>query len=164
MNDFRFAFRSILKFPGFSHSAIVTLAIGIGMNTAIFSLVHNLFLRGLPFEDSFAHRPRLRRSQGAQSAQLPFSLPRYWHYRDAQTVFSETAADTGTGFILTGMGDPIQLNGDHVTANYFHLLGVKPILGRFFCRKKNESGRRGRQRTFLAEQAGFGSECARSQV
>ncbi len=132
MNDLRFALRQLRKSPGFSILAILTLAIGIGMNTAIFSLVHDLFLRGLPFEEP----SRIIRMQGEAKernlTQLPMSIPKYWHFRDAQTVFSETAADAGTGFILTGVGDPIQVNGDNVTANYFHLLGVKPILGRSF--------------------------------
>ncbi len=132
MNHFRFAFRSLLKSPAFSALAIITLAIGIGMNTAIFSLVHDLFLRGLPFEDSSRIIRVYGEAKERNLQQLPFSVPRYWHYRDAQTVFAETAADAGTGFILTGMGDPIQLNGGNVTANYFHLLGVKPILGRLF--------------------------------
>jgi putative ABC transport system permease protein len=132
IQDFRFALRSILKSPAFSILAIITLAIGIGMNTAIFSLFHDLFLRGLPFENPSGIIRVYGEAKERSLRQLPFSIPRYWHYRDAQTVFSETAADSGTGFILTGMGDPIQLNGDNVTANYFHLLGVKPILGRLF--------------------------------
>jgi predicted permease len=60
------------------------------------------------------------------------SVPRFWHFRDGQTVFSSLAADTGTGFILTGLGDPIQLNGANETANYMETLGVRPILGRLF--------------------------------
>lgn len=132
MNDLRFAIRQLLKSPGFTALAILTLAIGIGMNSAIFSLVHDLFLRGLPFVET----DRLVRifceakSRGIDSAGL--SVPKYWHYRDAQTVFTETAANSGGGFILTGIGDPVQLNGDQVTANYFDLLGVKPIIGRLF--------------------------------
>jgi predicted permease len=132
MNDLRFALRSILKSPAFSVLAIITLAIGIGMNTAIFSLIHDLFLRGLPFENASRIVRVYGEAKERSLRQLPFSIPRYWHYRDAQAVFSETAADAGTGFILTGMGDPIQLIGNNVTANYFHLLGVKPILGRLF--------------------------------
>lgn len=132
INDLRFALRSLLKTPAFTLIAIFTLALGIGMNTAIFSLVHDLFLRGLPFEDPSRIIRVYGEAKERNLLQLPMSVPRYWHYRDAQAVFTETAADAGTGFILTGMGDPIQLNGDNVTANYFHLLGVKPILGRLF--------------------------------
>jgi len=132
MNDFRFAFRQLFKAPAFSILAVVTLAIGIGMNTAIFSLMHQLFLRGLPF-----HEPdRIIRLYGEakerELKQLPFSVPKFWHYRDGQNVFSSIAGDWGNGFNLTGMGDPVQLLGWNVTANYFDLLGIKPILGRNF--------------------------------
>src|SRR6202521_3888383 len=60
------------------------------------------------------------------------SVPRFWHFRDGQTVFSSFAADTGNGYILTGLGDPVQLNGVNTTANYMETLGVQPILGRNF--------------------------------
>ncbi len=132
MNDLRFAFRQLLKSPGFSTLAILTLALGIGVNTAIFSLVNDLFLRGLPF-----HEPdRIVRLYGEAKErnldELPFSVPKFWHYRDGQTVFSEIAADAGTGFILTGMGEAAQMFGANVTANYFEMLGIKPIMGRNF--------------------------------
>src|SRR5205814_10722934 len=64
--------------------------------------------------------------------QLPFSVPKFWHYRDGQNVFSSIAADWRNGFIMTGQGDPAQLLGANVTANYFDLLGIRPILGRNF--------------------------------
>jgi predicted permease len=132
MNDLRFALRQLLKSPAFTILAVLTLAIGIGMNTAIFSLMHELFLRGLPFSEP----DRLVRIYGEAKErdlkQMPFSVPKFWHYRDGQNVFSEIAADWGNGFILTGMGDPVQLLGGNVTANCFDLLGIKPILGRNF--------------------------------
>ena len=68
--------------------------------------------------------------------QLPFSVPKFWHYRDGQTVFSSIAADWGNGYILTGLGDPVQVLGENVTANYFDLLGIRPILGRNFLPKE----------------------------
>ncbi len=132
MNDLRFAIRQLLKSPGFSALAILTLAIGIGMNTAIFSLAHDLFLRGLPFAEPARVVHIFGEDKARNIERAPMSVPRYWHYRDAQTAFTETAADVGTGVILTGMGDPVQLNADKVTANYFGLLGVKPIIGRLF--------------------------------
>src|SRR5262249_541983 len=58
--------------------------------------------------------------------------PKFWHYRDGQTVFSSIAADWGTGYILTGLGEPVQILGENVTANYFDLLGIRLILGRNF--------------------------------
>ena len=132
MNDLRFALRQLRKSPGFTLLAVCTLALGIGMNTAIFSLVHDLFLRGLPFSEP----DRLVRIYGEAKErdlkQLPFSVPKYWHYRDGQNVFSNIGVDGGTGFVLTGIGEPVQLLGGNVTANYFDLLGVHPIMGRNF--------------------------------
>src|SRR4029450_2981687 len=64
--------------------------------------------------------------------ELPFSVPKFWHYRDGQIAFSGIAADRGNGFILTEIGEPVQLFGRNVTANYFELLGIHPILGRNF--------------------------------
>jgi predicted permease len=132
MTDLKFAIRQLLKSPGFSLLAILTLALGIGVNTAIFSLVHDLFLKALPF-----HQPeRLVRLYGEAKERdlnnLPFSVPRFWHYRDGQTVFTGLAADAGDGYIMTGQGEPVQLFGGRVTANYFDVLGVRPIMGRNF--------------------------------
>src|SRR5262249_51845505 len=139
MNDLRFALRQLIKAPAFTFIAILTLALGIGANSAIFSLVDGLFLRGLPFSEP----DRLVRIYGEANVrnmhQMPFSVPRFWHYRDGQTVFSALAADSGMGFILTGMGDPVQLNGGIVTANYFDLLGVRPLRGRLFLPNEEEN-------------------------
>ena len=132
MNDLRFALRQLRKSPAFTLLAIFTLAIGIGMNTAIFSLMHDLFLRGLPFSDPGRVVRIYGEAKERDLKQLPFSVPKFWHYRDGQNVFSSIAADWGNGFILTGMGEPVQLLGGNVTANYFDLLGIHPILGRNF--------------------------------
>jgi predicted permease len=132
MTDLRFAIRQLLKSPAFTLLAVLTLALGIGMNTAIFSLIHDLFLRGLPFSDPDRLVIIQAEAKERNLEQLPMSVPRFWHFRDGQTVFSSLAADTGTGFIMTGSGDPVQLNGDNMTANYMETLGVRPILGRLF--------------------------------
>src|SRR6266446_6557276 len=130
MNDLRFALRQPRKSPAFTFVAVLTLALGIGANTAIFSLIQDLFLRGLPFSEP----DRLVRIYGESKErdlkQMPSSVPKFWHYRDGQTVFSSIAADWGNGFIMTGSGEPIQLLGGNVTANYFELLGIHTILGR----------------------------------
>src|SRR6478735_8199795 len=132
MIDLRFAIRQLLKSPAFTFLAVITLALGIGMNTAIFSLINDLFLKGLPFQDPDQLVILQAEAKERNLSQLPMSVPRFWHYRDGQTVFSSFAADTGTGYILTGIGDPVQLNGYDVTANYFDTLGMRPILGRTF--------------------------------
>src|SRR6266404_6055141 len=132
MNDLRFALRQLRKSPGFTTLAVLTLALGIGMNTAIFSLIQDLFLRGLPFSESDRVVRIYGEAKERDLKQLPFSVPKFWHYRDGQNVFSTIAADSGNGFILTGMGEPAQLLGGNVTANYFELVGMHPILGRKF--------------------------------
>jgi predicted permease len=132
MTDLRFAIRQLLKAPAFTLLAVLTLALGIGMNTAIFTLINDLFLRGLPFSDPDRLVIIQAEAKERNLEQLPMSVPRFWHFRDGQTVFSSLAADTGTGFIMTGIGDPIQVNGANQTANYMETLGVRPILGRLF--------------------------------
>jgi putative ABC transport system permease protein len=132
MNDLRFALRQLWKSPGFTSLAVITLALGIGMNTAIFSLIHDLFLRGLPFSEPAQIVRIYGEAKERDLRKLPFSVPKFWHYRDGQTVFSSIAADAGTGFVLTGIGEPAQILGGNVTANYFDLLGVHPLRGRNF--------------------------------
>lgn len=133
MNDFRFALRQLSKAPGFTLLAILTLTVGIGMNTAIFSLINDLFLRGLPFEKPGEIVRVFGEDKGRDLKKMPFSVPRYLHYRDSQTVFSGIAADMdNVDYVLTGMGNPVQLRGARVTANYFGLLGVRPLAGRLF--------------------------------
>src|SRR5687767_12868607 len=136
MNDLRFAIRQLLKSPGFTLLAVLTLALGIGMNTAIFSLINELFLRGLPFEEPDRLVILEAEAKERNLSQLPMSVPRYWHYRDGQTVFTSFAADTGMGYILTGHGDPVQLGGANTTANYFDTFVVCHILGCTFLAEK----------------------------
>jgi predicted permease len=132
MIDLRFAIRQLLKSPGFTLLAVLTLALGIGMNTAIFSLINDLFLRGLPFKDPGRLVILQAEAKERNLEGLSMSVPRYWHFRDNQTVFSHFAADTGFGYILTGLGDPVQLGGANMTASYMDTLGIQPVLGRNF--------------------------------
>jgi putative ABC transport system permease protein len=138
MTDLRFAFRQLFKSPGFSLLALITLALGIGLNTAIFSLINDLFLRSIAFQEpqNIVHLYGNRKE--ANLKEIAIGVPRFMHYRDGQTVFSGIAAENGTGFTLTGLGDPVQLNGSRITWNYFEVLGVKPILGRNFLPNEEE--------------------------
>lgn len=95
MIDLRFAIRQLLKSPAFTLLAVLTLALGIGMNTAIFSLIHSLFLRGLPFKEPDQLVILQAEAKERNLTELPTSVPRYWHFRDGQTVFSSFGADTG---------------------------------------------------------------------
>ena len=133
MIDLRFAIRQLLKSPGFTALTVMTLALGIGMNTAIFSLINELFLRGLPFQEperlvileAEAKERNLERTADVGPALLAF--PRW-----ADGLLRISPRMPATGYILTGIGDPVQLLGANVTANYFETLGVKPIRGRLF--------------------------------
>src|SRR3989440_10821116 len=138
MNDVRFAFRKLQKSPGFTFLAVLTLALGIGLNTAIFSLINDLFLRGLPFHEPERVVHMFANRKEANLKEIAISAPRFMHYRDGQTIFSGFAAENGTGFTLTGVGDPVQLNGSRVTWNYFDVLGVRPIRGRNFLPNEEE--------------------------
>src|SRR5262252_5719664 len=127
MNEIRFALRQLRKSPAFSCLAVLTLAIAIGMNTAMFSLIHDLLLRGLPFSEPARIVRIFGEAKERDLKQMPFSVPKFWHYRDGQSAFSSIAADRGNGLIMTGSGEPIQLLGGNVTANSFELLGFFPI-------------------------------------
>ena len=136
--DLRFAFRQLVKSPGFSLLAVITLAVGIGLNTAMFSLVNDLFLRGLPFKEPTRIVHFYSQSKERGLTDLPLGAPRFLHYRDGQTFCEGVAAENGAFVTLSGLGDPVQLNGGRVTPNYFDVLGVRPILGRTFLPQEEE--------------------------
>jgi putative ABC transport system permease protein len=138
LTDFRFALRQLLKSPGFTLLAVITLTLGIGLNTAIFSLINDLFLRGFPFRDASRLVQFHSGEKTAQELEWPLSGPRFQLYRQGQTIFDGLAADNGFGFTLTGLGDPVQIVGFKVTSNYFEVLGVKPIRGRTFLPDEEE--------------------------
>src|SRR6266404_9195848 len=129
MTDLRFAFRQLLKSPGFTLLALITLALGIGLNTAIFSLINDLFLRGLPFKEPGRVVHMYSNARERKLLELAISAPRFQHYRDAQTIFDGFGAENVFAFTLTGLGDPVQIFGGRVTANYFDVLGVRPVRG-----------------------------------
>src|SRR5881398_353936 len=138
MNDIRFAFRKLRQSPAFTTIAVITLALGIGLNTAIFSLINDLFLRSLPFKEP----SRVVHLYGGDKARdlvdIGVSAPRYQHFRDGQTIFDDLAAENFFAFTLTGLGDPVQIFGGRLTSNYFDLLAVRPILGRNFLPQDEE--------------------------
>ncbi|MFL6531023.1 MAG: ABC transporter permease [Chthoniobacterales bacterium] len=136
LTDLRFALRQLRKSPGFTLLAVLTLALGIGLNATIFSLIHALFLEALPFREPSRIVRFYGESKERQLNQLPYSVPRVMHYRDADTVFTAVAADNQVGATLTGLGEPAQLNAAAVTWNYFDVLGVRPILGRNFLQQE----------------------------
>src|SRR5216110_783677 len=139
MNDIRFAFRKLRQSPAFTSIAVITLALGIGLNTSIFSLINDLFLRRLPFKEPSRVVHLYGGDKSRELVDIGVSAPRYMHYREGQTLFESIAGENFFAFTLTGLGDPVQIFGGRLTSNYFDLLGVRPILGRNFLPEEEES-------------------------
>src|SRR5438309_10664641 len=139
MTDLRFALRQLLKSPGFTLLALLTLALGIGLNTAIFSLINDLFLRGLPFKEPGRVVHMYSNARERNLLELAVSVPRFQHFRGSQTIFDSFGGENAVPFTLTGLGDPVQLFGGKVTSNYFDVLGVRPIRGRNFLPEEEEN-------------------------
>src|SRR3989440_6060072 len=139
MIDLRFALRQLLKSPAFTLLAVVALALGIGLNTAIFSLINDLFLRGLPFKEPGRVVHMYSNARERNLLELAVSAPRFQHFRAAQKVFDGFAGENSLPFTLTGLGDAVQLFGGKVTSNYFDVLGVQPIRGRNFLPEEEET-------------------------
>jgi predicted permease len=129
--DVRYAFRSMRKSPGFTAAAMVSLALGIGANTAIFTLINAVFLQPLPVKDA-ASLITMYTSDPRNPGFLPISYPNYQDYRDNNEAFSAMLASSGFGAAFAMGGEPRQIFGEIVSGNYFELLGVKPALGRMF--------------------------------
>jgi putative ABC transport system permease protein len=136
--DLRYALRSLLKKPGFTLVVILTLALGIGVNTAIFSIVNAVLLRPLPYED--AERLTLFRATEADKESSYFSYPDITDLRERQQSFEQIAAIRSGGWTLTGVGDAERLPGARVSAEFFSMLGVKPVLGRVFSPEEDRPG------------------------
>src|SRR6516164_6177072 len=139
MNEFRFALRQLRKSPGFTVIAVMTLALGIGLNTSIFSLIDDLFLRPLPFKDPQRLVHLYSNARERNLLELAISAPRFQHLRESQTIFDGFAAENQSAFTLTGLGDAVQILGGQVTSNYFDVLGVRPVRGRNFLPNEEET-------------------------
>ena len=137
MTDLRFAFRQLFKSPGFTLLAVLTLALGIGLNTAIFTLINDLFLRGLPFQQPARLLHVFSRFK-EQTVDFPLSAPRFMHFRDGQTIFDGFAGENGIAATVTGLGDPFQVPIFKTTSNWFDVLGLRAIRGRTFLPEEEE--------------------------
>jgi putative ABC transport system permease protein len=130
IQDARFGLRMLRKNPGFTAVAIITLALGIGANTAIFSVFDAILLRPLPYPN--ADRLVVLWEKLPQIEQTSLSLPDYLDYRNFNRVFEEIAAFHVGDFALPGRDAPISIRGGVVSYNFFETLGVRPLLGRTF--------------------------------
>lgn len=135
LQDLRFGARMLGKNPGFALAAVLTLAVGIGGNTAIFTITSAMLLKPLPYQDP---QKLVSIASQAGGADRGMTLLRYELLRDHNHSFQGVAVYTNDNFNLTGHGEPLQVPIARVSANFFALLGVRPQLGRTFT---DEEGR-----------------------
>ena len=128
--DLRYGVRMLLSNPGFTLVAVITLALGIGANTAIFSVLEALILRPLPYQQP--ERLVMLSVKPLQGDRSNISYPNFSDWRDRATSFESVASIRADSFNLTGVDKPIQLRGRTVNWNFFDALGVRPRLGRTF--------------------------------
>ena len=139
LKDIRYGVRMLVKKPGFTIVALLTLALGIAATTAIFTVVDAVLLRKLPIKDP--SRVVVIHNQ-LPKLNLPRTQVSPLHYLDysRENVFESTAAMTGRNFNLTGVSVPQRLQGGRVTASFFPLLGINPFAGRFFTPEEDKGG------------------------
>ncbi len=136
-HDLRFAFRQLRKSPGFALTVVLTLALGIGATTAIFSLVEGILLRPLPFSDPDSLvllGDHLREGPGISVTAREIEI-----YRNASSAFASVGGYITTSYELSGGATPEEVNAARFTASVFPTLGVQPILGRIFTPQEEDS-------------------------
>lgn len=136
--DLRYGVRMLVKKPGFTLIAVVTLALGIGATTAVFSVFYAVLLRPLPFPN--ADRLVALSENSLKSPDISVAYPDYLDWRAQQTVFEEMSARMPTGGIVSGANEPERVIGRMVTPSFFSTLGVHPMLGRGFTETENSPG------------------------
>jgi len=140
VQDVRFGARQLCKNPGFTAVAVLTLALGIGANTAIFSVVNALLLRPLPYADSDRLVMLSINSKGGDGGDTDFTT--FVDWRERSRSFERMALVTSWGGVMTGQGEPEMVQGIRVSADYFRMLGVAPSLGRDFSLEEDRPGTR----------------------
>jgi predicted permease len=139
VQDVRFGARMLRRNPGFTAVALLTLALGIGANTAIFSVIYGVLFRPLPYRD--AQRLVVVWETFQRQATAPAAWPKFLDWREQNHVFDQIAVvGWGMPLTLTGSAEPEQLPGNSVTAGYFRVLGVPAIYGRTFLDEEERPG------------------------
>ena len=140
--DLRFGLRTLRKSPGFTAVAVLTLALGIGVNTAVFSALNATILHPLPYESPeqlvmvWGVEPKGCCRHGG----MVFSSPNFLDFKDQNRVFESMSAFAGAGFTLTSVDNPQEIHAGRVTADFFRVLRTQPMLGRTFLPDENEAG------------------------
>jgi putative ABC transport system permease protein len=138
VQDLRYGWRMLLKSPGFAAAALFTLALGIGANTAIFSVVYGILLRPLPFRD--VSRLVLLNETEPQVGDVSVSYPNFQDWRKQSRTFTEMAAVTGVKFNMAGSSRPENIGGLAVSPNFLSMVGVRPVVGRGFTAEEEKAG------------------------
>jgi predicted permease len=138
--DVRYGWRMLVKNPGFTAIAVLTLALGIGASTAIFSVVDTVLLRPLPYLQPGQLVVVSETLPQMSSEEIGVSAGEFQDYRDRNRSFSQVASYESAGFNLTGQGQPMRVNAAQVSASTFPLLGVSPELGRVFTSDEDGYG------------------------
>jgi hypothetical protein len=137
----RYAIRRLLHQPGFSLVVIATLALGIGANTAMFSLVNAVLLTPLPYDEPERLVTINHYYPSLNNLEAGFAVPTYRDIREQTPIFEAFAVTQGWNVNLTGTGDPERLAGNRVTADFFRVFGVRPMVGRTFVAGEDHAGR-----------------------
>jgi predicted permease len=138
LQDIRYAFRVLAKSPTFAAIAVITLALGIGANTALFSIVNGVLLNPLPYP----HPEQLTAlySRTPTFSEDSISYPNFLDWQHDNHSFAALAAYRGENYTLIGAGEPQRLQGEMVTGNFFQILGVQPVAGRLFTAQDDHAG------------------------
>ena len=139
LQDLRFGMRTLRKSPGFTTVGVLTLAIGIGANTAIFSFVNGVLLKPLPYGEPERIVRVLEKPPGG--GRNGISTLNYLDWQKDNTVFEYMAAQTGGSVTLTGVTEPVRLRGSRVSSHYFDIFGIKATLGRTFAADEDQLGK-----------------------
>jgi predicted permease len=140
LQDLRYALRSFARNPGFTAAAVISLAIGIGANTSIFSAASALLLRPLPYQDASRLTILWNRSPGLGIAEDWFSTAQYFDIKDGHRGFEQVAIAIGSNVNLTGDGEPERIGTVRVSSNLLPMLGARPALGRLFVAAEDRAG------------------------
>lgn len=140
LRDVRQAVRALGRTPGFSTGAVLTFALGIGVNTAVFSVFNGVLLTPLPYPDPDRITMVWMDNRLEHIREDITSYPNYRDWRDQSSSYAQLASYTSANFTLTGADEPERLSGAEATANFFEVMGVQPVLGRLFTESQETPG------------------------
>jgi len=140
LNDVKYALRGFAAHPGFTLAAVLSLAIGIGANAALFSVTSALLLRPLPYKNASRLVILWNRSPGLNIAEDWFSTAQYFDIRNSHSGFEQIAIAIGANYNLTGRGDPERIGVIRISSNLLPMLGARPAIGRLFAAEEDAPG------------------------